>query len=132
MVEKRQGAYCGMTLEIRGEPLLLLGFERPVENVAVQSNDVPRAKLKAIEALASDPGPLAPVDVVRRRARCIVLVVARGRPASILEPTPGRVIAVSKLPFCPIGVGQVAERDYRSRDTVYEARGFLGARPDVS
>jgi hypothetical protein len=132
MVEKRQRAYCGMALEIRGEPLLLAGFERPVENVAVQSNDVPRAKLEAIEAFAGHPRPLAPVGVVRRRAGRIVLVVPRRRPGAILEPTPGRVIALPKLPFCPIRVRQVAEGQYSSRDAAYEARGRLGASLNVS
>src|SRR5262249_8260947 len=79
--------------EIVPQPRRLRGA-RTDGNVAVQRDDMPVAKVIAVETESRGACACAEVvEVGRGRGRAVVLVVARNRTRASLVTSPGRVIA---------------------------------------
>src|SRR5438874_8778993 len=72
--------------------------------VAVEGHDVPGAEVIAVPALSRLPGGGAEVPEVAGGLRRVVVVVARHRMGTVLEPAPGGVVALLVVGRAAAGV----------------------------
>src|SRR2546426_6027350 len=86
-------AALGAGRQIGAQPLLL-GRARPVGDLAVQRDDVPRAEVVTVVALGGITRGRAEVAEVAGRVVAHVVVIAGNRPGAGLVAAPSRGVAV--------------------------------------
>src|SRR5207248_3529902 len=95
LVERRERALLGVGREIVLEPRILCRSRavRDVSRVGVEHDDVPRAEIEAVVALAARPGAIPEIVECPVRTAALVLVVAQGGPGTRLQSAPRGVVA---------------------------------------
>src|SRR5579871_175063 len=97
---KSQDTTGRMLLKIGAQPLLL-GRSRLTAShrgaLAIQRNDVPGAKIKAVIAFARLSRPFAEIFEITRRPGGPILMIAWGGPGAVLMASPSLVVTAKVL-----------------------------------
>src|SRR5689334_17239894 len=93
-VSQRAGGW--VSGQVGRQPLRLRRFRAGID-LAIQRDDVPRAKLKAVVTAPFRTGAFAKIIVVARRAGCGVIVIAGRWPGACLVAAPGWIVAIAEL-----------------------------------
>src|SRR6516164_7226451 len=102
MMPEGHHARAAVILEILPQPLFLGGTRLTSPDsrrlaVGVQRDHVPAAEVKAVVAPLRGSRAFSPVGKVRAPGRGSIFAIPGRRPGAVLEPSPGRVIAVFEL-----------------------------------
>src|SRR6266851_2119457 len=112
-----EGTSSRMLCEILLQPFPLHGRFITAPNLgafAVQRNDVPLPEIVTVIRLRRITRNSTKIAHVTCRAAAVVLVIPRRRPCPVLEASPGRSVAVSKLFVATIRISQIACRENSS------------------